>query len=118
VYFEIRKEMKRKHEDLDPLPLLPDEIIVEILEYLPYAGKNWLNCRLVNKTFLRLSKIAHNPALSKRKDPPVPNNYAIYWAVEHGYKNVLNELMQDKRTDPAMMWNLPIRTAAQRGDIL
>lgn len=80
--------MKRKFDAID-LPELPDEIISEILSFVPYEGTNWLDCRLVCKKWLSLCV--------KAQDPSTNENRLIVWASENKRFDLVRFFLKDKR---------------------
>ena len=83
--------------------------LVLILSFVPYEEKNWLNVKLVCKTFLRASKAAFHPSLY--------NNLAILTACAKGFVSQLKELLEDKRVDPCIYDNSPLTTACHHRQI-
>jgi ankyrin repeat protein len=111
--------MKRNFDQIDaPIDgsCLPRDMYGLILSFVPYEGSNWLNCRLVNKLFLGISKRVQDPSLSTHKSYPcIPNNYAIVWASQRGRAELVKELLQDTRIDPTASYNAALRAACKYG---
>lgn len=101
--------MKRKRDYENQLIHMPDDMIAEILTWIPFAFSNWLNFRLTCKRFLRLSK--------RFQDPSVKQNRALCWVSKRGYTAAAKELLDDRRVDPSARDCKPARNAARNGHI-
>lgn len=105
--------------------MLPEEIILMILSFIPNTLSNWCNVMLACKAFLYFGKIAFSPAVGdnnaikkatvdgnyflvqsllrdKRVDPTIGHNFPLFCAAYNGHVEILKELLQDPRVDP---WN-------------
>ena len=72
----------------------------------------------MNQKFLKScynGKIDIVKQLLPQIDPSIQNNYAIRYAAENGYPDVVELLLKDSRVDPSAHYNWAIRWAALNG---
>jgi hypothetical protein len=82
-----------------------------------------LNCRKLeggslcwainNDQILAVNSLLKDP----RIDPSVNENYAIRYASDNGYKEIVEVLLQDRRVDPAAQNNCAIRWSSCHGHL-
>jgi hypothetical protein len=101
--------MKRGRDYENQITQIPEEMIAEILRWIPFAASDWLNFRLTCKKFLRLSK--------RFQDPSVKQNRALCWLSKRGYTNAVKELLDDHRVDLAAQDHKPAKNAARYGHV-
>lgn len=85
------------------MDLIPFDILVQILSYVPFKGSNRLYVIVSCKRFSLASK--------KAFDPSERNNYSIRWASKKGYLNLVQDLLKDKRVDPTAKNNEALKKA-------
>lgn len=118
---------------------LPRDIVVEILQYIKFGGKNWLNIKLVNKKWFEASCIAFNPntvrALERmidrmaseqvvlkllqdeRVDPTIFGFWPMRWACMHGYLDIVEKLLKDLRLRPVESLFSCLQLASEYGHL-
>ena len=125
----IKKRTKLIHDNIgsinNPFDILPNELLSNIFEHIPYETKNWFNVSLVCKRFMIVSYHIFNPSINQneplvtackkgklgrvkqlmtddRIDPSYYTNDALFYAIHNGYLDVSIEILKDDRVDPSM----------------
>jgi hypothetical protein len=89
------------------MDLLPFDVLVYLLSFVPNRKRNLLSVRLSCKRLLAASKEGFDP--SKRR------NWAIKRACEVGYLPSVKEILKDPRVDPTCRENFCLFHCAQEG---
>ena len=104
-----RRKLSSDDGDVCYLDGVPNDILGEILKYFNDQGKDKLSVRMINKRFLNICKLVH--------DPTIKNNLPLKHASRNGYYKIVEELLKDPRVDPSANDNYSIRYMHLQMDI-